>query len=377
MSCYSRLHRLSLHSTKTEFRVELVQVLFRHGERTPRQKELVPNNLHNVSTYEPWGLGQLTNQGKMREYRIGKMLRDRYNKFLGDIYHPSDVYAYSTDMDRTKMSLQLVLAALYHPSPTQKWNKDLSWMPIPIHYMPEKVDNIMKPDFSPVYLNELQTVRKSEEVLKKASVFSDLFKFLSEKTSISITRTNEVYEIYNLLVAQKSMNLVMPEWCTDDVYKKIQDVVRLEYAIRSYTSLMRRLNGGALIKRFIDNIKRNEDSATPRKIYLYSGHETNIAGFVRAHNVTVPDLPMYGCAIIFEKLSDASGKHFIRMILWTGSTEELIPYKFPGCDEICPIDKYIELVQNVIPSEEEMNHIWDYISKKELCKLYEEKLNPN
>lgn len=86
----------------------------------------------------------------MREYCIGKMLRERYNEFLGKIYHPSDVYAVSTDLDRTKMSLQLVLAGLYHPAPMQSWNAELPWMPIPIHYMPEKVDNLMKPDFSPM-----------------------------------------------------------------------------------------------------------------------------------------------------------------------------------------------------------------------------------
>lgn len=86
----------------------------------------------------------------MREYRIGTMLKERYGKFLGDIYRPSDVYAYSTDHDRTKMSLQLVLAGLYHPNPLQTWNQNLSWMPIPIYYMPEKIDNMLKPDLSPL-----------------------------------------------------------------------------------------------------------------------------------------------------------------------------------------------------------------------------------
>lgn len=86
----------------------------------------------------------------MREYRIGQVLRERYGKFLGDVYRPSDVYAFSTDHDRTKTSLQLVLAGLYHPVPAQTWNENLSWIPIPSHYMPEKVDDLMKPDTSSV-----------------------------------------------------------------------------------------------------------------------------------------------------------------------------------------------------------------------------------
>ncbi|XP_053981163.1 venom acid phosphatase Acph-1-like isoform X2 [Hylaeus volcanicus] len=367
----------SVYPTKAEHRVELVHVLFRHGERTPREAELWPNDPYNASTYEPWGHGQLTNQGKMREYRIGEMLRARYDKFLGDIYYPSDVYAYSSDLDRTKMSLQLVLAALYQPASIQKWNKSLPWMPIPTHFMPEKVDNLMKPDFSRVYLRALKEIRESEEVQNKISVYKDLFKFLSEKTGANITQTNHVLEMYNMLTAQKSMNLVLPEWCTDEMYKNLQIIVKCEYTIRSYTPQLRRLNGGTLVKRFLDNMENNKKRDRPRKIYLYSGHETNIAGFARAHNVTEPELPNYGCAIIVEKLRDHAGKEFIRMLLWTGVTEELIPYKFAGCDEVCPIEKYLELVKDAIPLEEEWNNMWVYLSKKDLYNLFKEKIRSN
>lgn len=65
------------------------------------------------------------------------------------------------------------------------------------------------------------------------------------------------------------------------------------------------------------------------------------------------------------------------MFLWTGITEELIPYKFVDSDETCPIDKYLDIVKEVIPSEEECNHKWDYISKEELQKLYEDKTDNN
>ncbi|XP_076161890.1 venom acid phosphatase Acph-1 isoform X2 [Ptiloglossa arizonensis] len=363
--------------TKTDLRVELVHVLFRHGERTPRERELWPNDTYNVSTYHPWGLGQLTNKGKMREYRIGQMLRSRYNELLGDIYSPSAVYAYSTDHDRTKMSLQLVLAALYPPAPVQKWNEALPWMPIPTQYMPEKVDNLMKPDFSPVYLDAVKKTRHSEEIRNRVSVYEDLFKFLSEKTGINVTESSHVYEIYNVLVAQACINLGRPEWCTDEIYSKLQDITKLEYNIRSFTPQLKRLNGGPLIKRFIEHMQFDVDNADLRKIYLYSGHETNIAGFVRAHGFTQPDLPGYGCAIIIEKLSNPAGKQFIRMILWTGITEEFIPYKFAGCDEICPMNKYLELVKDVLPSEEEFHHKWSYLSKDELRELYGEKVNCN
>lgn len=83
-------------------------------------------------------------QGKLTEYRIGTMLKQRYHEFLGTIYYPRDIYAVSSDTDRTKMSLQLMLAGLYSPDNSQVWNPNLRWLAIPTHYAPEKVDMLFK-----------------------------------------------------------------------------------------------------------------------------------------------------------------------------------------------------------------------------------------
>ncbi|OXU31661.1 hypothetical protein TSAR_000702, partial [Trichomalopsis sarcophagae] len=78
--------------------------------------------------------------GKLQEYRLGEMLRKRYTEFLNRTYKPEHVYAYSSNFDRTKMSLQPVHASLFPPTPELTWRKDLYWMPIPIHYLPKKLD---------------------------------------------------------------------------------------------------------------------------------------------------------------------------------------------------------------------------------------------
>lgn len=70
------------------------------------------------------------------------MLRQKYGSFLGDIYTPDLVKAYSTDFDRTKMTALLVLAGLFPPSKSQKFNENLSWMPIPYNYDKDKYDYV-------------------------------------------------------------------------------------------------------------------------------------------------------------------------------------------------------------------------------------------
>ncbi|KAL6447442.1 hypothetical protein ACFW04_001558 [Cataglyphis niger] len=175
-------------------------------------------------------------------------------------------------------------------------------------------------------------------------------------------------------LTNKTMNLTLPEWCTDEVYRKMQDLMVLEYEIRSYTTQLKRLNGGMLIKKFIDNMNAK---SIPRKMYVYSGHEVNLAAFARAHNISEPKIPGYGSMFIFEKMRDEESNFYIRIILWTGSTEKLLTIKLAGCDEICPLKTYLELVREIIPSDVEVTCLWNNITREEALALFAEKLYQN
>lgn len=79
----------------------------------------------------------------MRSYKFGELLRLMYNEFLGTTYIEDEIYARSTNFERTKMTLQLVLAGLYPPNELQKWKNNLNWQPIPINYVPEGQDILL------------------------------------------------------------------------------------------------------------------------------------------------------------------------------------------------------------------------------------------
>ncbi|XP_015589423.1 venom acid phosphatase Acph-1 [Cephus cinctus] len=354
-----------------------VQVLFRHGERAPLKKEMYPNDPHSVSDYLPWDLGQLTNIGKLREFRIGEMLRARYNDFLGDYYYPKDIYGRSSDSDRTKMSLQLVLSSLYPAKNFQNWNPNLPWLPIPTHYAPENLDILMRPHLCTQFTQHLGEIKRNPTVISLIAQYSELFEFLSTTTGFNITTTTQVYEIYNLLVAQKSMNLTLPQWCTEKIFEDMGNVTVLEYKILSFDKHLKRLNGGTLVRRFVDNMNVTGKRSGHRKLYLYSGHEVNIAAFLRAHDITKPALPVYGTAVIFEKLENATGDVFVKMFVWTGITEEIIPLKIGDCDYLCPIDTYLNIVKDVLPSDKELNCHLDKLSHEDLAHLYDEKISFN
>lgn len=50
-----------------------------------------------------------------------------------------------------------------------------------------------------------------------------------------------------------------------------------------------------------------------RKIMLYSGHETNIAGFLLALGVFTPHVPAYSSAVIVELRGDSKQEYFIKV----------------------------------------------------------------
>lgn len=115
-----------------ETRVELLQIVFRHGARTP--VITYPNDKYQENFWKKYGgFGQLTPEGMKQHYDYGNFLRKKYSDFLNQSYNRERVYAISTDYDRTLMSAYSLLASLYKPEGDQIWNKNLSWQPIPVH----------------------------------------------------------------------------------------------------------------------------------------------------------------------------------------------------------------------------------------------------
>uniref|UniRef100_A0AC34FMQ3 Uncharacterized protein n=1 Tax=Panagrolaimus sp. ES5 TaxID=591445 RepID=A0AC34FMQ3_9BILA len=112
-----------------------VHALWRHGERNPRK--LFHGDLNNDSAF-PEGLGQLTKNGINQLYTIGKHFQARYMyefQFLTPEYLHSEVYARSTDIDRTIISAMAFYSGLY----SNGTNEAHILAPVPIHTMQPKM----------------------------------------------------------------------------------------------------------------------------------------------------------------------------------------------------------------------------------------------
>ncbi|KAL0125244.1 hypothetical protein PUN28_004407 [Cardiocondyla obscurior] len=112
---------------------------------------------------------------------------------------------------------------------------------------------------------------------------------------------------------------------------------------------------GMLIRKMVDDIEEHRTGKLMRDriAFLFSAHEVNVASLAYALGTNEPTIPAYGATIIIETLRDKKGIYYIRVLLWTGVTEQLIVQTIPGCAETCPFEKFLDIVKDVLPNDDE------------------------
>ncbi|KRT82078.1 Phosphatase [Oryctes borbonicus] len=299
--------------------LQLVHVFFRHGSRTPEERHLFPNDVYQLKDFLPMGYGQLTNLGKQNGYQLGKVLHNQYKTFLGDIYTPDVVEATSTDFDRTKMTVLLVLAGLFPPSVSQMWDEDLSWIPIPYYFDKYEGDKrLRRPNYyCPRYVEELNKVYETPENKKLEKDYKEIFAYIEEHVGKPIRNVDDVLGIFQTLYAEQHMNLTLPEW-TEAVYPEPMGFLAgLQCHYENYNDILKRLFGGRMLEEVIEHMEAkmaNTLRPSGRKIYLYSGHEYNVINIMAALNVYVSHVPKYSAAVMVElhRLQE-NGKHVVKV----------------------------------------------------------------
>jgi prostatic aicd phosphatase len=179
--------------------------------------------LHLLETYDPIGYSQLTvvrihrlflialfkifffeQRGKRTEYEIGKYLRKNYDDFIPDQYTPDVVYAISTNLKRTKMSLQLVLASLFPPLPTDVIDDTLNWHPVPFNIEPGQGLIGLPKSYCLNYVNKYYNYVLSEEAQEIIAGYRDLYSQLTKDAGFNVITPSDVGKIYATLKSEVS-----------------------------------------------------------------------------------------------------------------------------------------------------------------------------
>ena len=107
----------------------------------------------------------------------------------------------------------------------------------------------------------------------------------------------------------------LPKWCTNEVYDSLKNATRDSFNSICATETLIKYRGGCFTKTFIENMNINNQHENPRKIYLYSSHDTNIFSFAKAHKFEFPGegVPEYGSAFIFEKFRGIDNHIYVKV----------------------------------------------------------------
>ncbi|GAB1863159.1 Prostatic acid phosphatase [Camponotus japonicus] len=338
-------------------KLRLVSAVFRHGDRTvsPRTNESYPNDPYKDYDYYPVGNGQLTNAGKKRAYKFGLTLGNRYNSFLGNVYYQPNIYAQSTGFVRTKMTLQVVFTALYPPAALQKWNPLLLWQPVDFEYTNMTYDELMLPTQCPIYFQLYNDMLQNNVIIKKRIAdFADVMKKVSIYTGKNITRIYDFYLIYQTLAAEAAFGLRLPKW-TQSLFPNgaLMNATVLQFDLFSY-GMLNKINGGVLLRRIINDMNEViNGTLKDRKLNLFSGHDINVAGIMHALNISDEHVPQYTSSIMIE-LHEKNGEFFVKVIHYLGIPSTIIEKCIPGCEILCPYDKFIQLTSASTATNDEL-----------------------
>lgn len=332
--------------------LRLVFAVSRHGQRTPA--DTYPTDPHVNFDFHPYGWGMLTNEGKLQQYEQGKFLRERYSDFLGEFYLPSLFWAQSTDVDRTRMSAQLLSVGLFPPKGYQRWNEELDWQPIPVHYEPYDNDKLLLVRIPcPRYYEALEEVKKLPEVESYLKTLHDTYKFLTEKSGMNITTPDDVQSLYSTMLAETMYNLTLPDWAYEVYPDKLALITAYSFVLNGYNDELKRIKGGPLLKKILHGSlakANNSQSHKDIKMYSYSGHDSTVSNLLLALKVWDEQVPNYNILALIE-LHEIDGVYGFKVFLRNSTHIEPYELTIPGCEQFCALNKVVELLKNVIPND--------------------------
>lgn len=190
---------------------------------------------------------------------------------------------------------------------------------------------------------ELQQVQQDNE---------ELYKELTELTGMDIKTPDDIQSLYSTLRAETEYGLKLPDWTKNYYPHRLLNLTELSYIYNVYTDELKKFKAGPFLEKMTKEWNEKKNGVIKpkdRKIFLYTGHDSTIVNVLHAIGVWEQQLPVYGIMAIFELLEDtATGEYGISIYLRNSAKSGAIPLTIPGCEQFCPLDKFIELTKKFI-----------------------------
>lgn len=339
--------------TITNAELIFVNVIHRHGDRTPQY--MYPTDPYPESFWTE-GLGMLTNLGKNQLFDLGKFMRHRYLGFLPINYHDSDLHVESSEMSRILMSAYCSLAGLYEPHGEDIWSPFvLNWQPIPVYSLPKSLDNkILGMRSCPQYDQLREKAYRTEITAERRKEYEDVLKNVSyyagfDFDSKNLSMLSRIANIYDTLFIEDLNYLQLPDWALNFYPEPLREIFNfLSFELPNYNNELKQLHCGPLLREIIQHFDDKINGSIKQKWWHYSGHDITIANLLNCLNVYDGDRPVYGSAVFLELHSRPGNKYEVSVV-YKKSEDVLHNLTIKDCDLNCPLEKFKELVKDILP----------------------------
>lgn len=237
-------------------------------------------------------------------YQLGTIFRNHYDSFLGPMYLPDMIEAFSSYYNRSKVALQTVLAAMFVPSPEEMFEPGLRWQPIPFFVIEKKDDDLFLPTGDcPNFQKQVAEYTKTPDYQRNFENDKDYFEYIYNKTGKIFYSYYEMHHIYNILTVQQELGLPLPEWAEIVYPDVLKDLLFKAYGMMTATTELTKITAGAMLKRIIEDSRgkaKNEEPYKNRKVYIYSAHDFGMVSLLSSLKIFNQEELSYGAHIIFE-----------------------------------------------------------------------------
>ncbi|BES92556.1 acid) phosphatase [Nesidiocoris tenuis] len=344
--------------------VEYVNILFRHGARTP--DSLAPGDPYRDMKYWPEGLGQLTKEGILQHFNLGVWLDRRYRHIL-----PRDrsqvneaINVFSTDWDRTLMSADAEMSGIFPivRGDAARWS-GLTSYPVPIHSVPPPTDKLLEVTADckryAYLVKEFQDSKDYNQILNRYQNMTD---HLVRHTGNRFFNLDFYMELYTTYFIEENRDLELPKWVRKVYPWPMVEPTVLSFVVPTWTTDMKRLRGGPFVKEVIENfwnkITMKLDQPN-QNISMYSAHDTTISAVLNTMGIFNWKQPPFASMVLFELRKTQSGDR--NVLIWYKNSTNDNPWllKVPGCDAACPLTKLERILKPVIPENwaDECNNV--------------------